>query len=160
METKELVDRFLRWTLPIDFSPDCFVNFDREAATFPSSWPMGTNLLNAQQAAAMVSFMLGNQKSNLDFGQALRALKSGQRVARAGWNGKGMWLSLSGNAGGSIVHYSDFWSTNNATFAASQPDESAVVLPSITMKTADDKILMGWLASQTDMLADDWMIVE
>ena len=100
------------------------------------------------------------QVFGLTFGMAIEALKQGCKVARAGWNGKGMWLSLSGNAGGSIVHYSDFWSTNNATFAASQPDESAVVLPSITMKTADDKILMGWLASQTDMLADDWMIVE
>ena len=93
----------------------------------------------------------------MTFGMAIEALKQGLRVARKGWNGKGMWLSLSGHAGGSLVHYSDFWSTNNAAFAASQPDESAVVLPSITMKTADDKILIGWLASQTDMLAQDWL---
>lgn len=33
------------------------------------------------------------------------------------------------------------------------------VLPCITMKTADNAILMGWLASQTDMLAEDWAIV-
>lgn len=34
------------------------------------------------------------------------------------------------------------------------------VLPSITMKTATGEILMGWLASQTDMLAEDWHVVE
>jgi hypothetical protein len=100
------------------------------------------------------------QTEGMTFGLAIEALKQGAKVARAGWNGKGMWLSLSGCAGGSLVHWSDFWSSNNANFAASQPDESAVVLPSITMKTADDKILMGWLASQTDMLAEDWCIVD
>lgn len=96
----------------------------------------------------------------MTFGMAIEALKIGMKVARAGWNGKCMWLSLSGHGGGSLVHWSSFWSTNNANFAATQEEESAVVLPCITMKTADDKILMGWLASQTDMLADDWCIVE
>lgn len=38
--------------------------------------------------------------------------------------------------------------------------EVATALPSITMKTATGEILVGWLASQTDMLADDWVIVE
>ena len=33
----------------------------------------------------------------MDFGEAIRALKAGERVARSGWNGKGMWLSLSCN---------------------------------------------------------------
>ena len=93
----------------------------------------------------------------MDFGDAIRALKVGERVAREGWNGKGMWLSLS--CGGTMrVLAENFWSENNRDFANSQGG-TADVLPSITMKTADDKILMGWLASQTDMLADDWMIV-
>jgi hypothetical protein len=94
----------------------------------------------------------------MDFGDAIRALKDGKRVARSGWNGKGMWLSLSGHKGPMSIPAHSFWSANNARFAESRGG-MASVLPCITMKTATDEILMGWLASQTDMLADDWMIV-
>lgn len=95
---------------------------------------------------------------NMDFGDAIRALKRGEKVARAGWNGKGMWLSLSCN-GTREVAAENFWSPHNAEFARSCPNGTAMVLPSITMKTATGEILMGWLASQTDMLAEDWLIV-
>ena len=96
----------------------------------------------------------------MSFGLAIEALKAGHRVARAGWNGKGMWLSLSGPLAGRKIGNESFWSHNNARYAAEQPDMAATVLPCITMKTATGEILMGWLASQTDMLSDDWMIVE
>ena len=96
----------------------------------------------------------------MDFGDAIRALKTGKRVARGGWNGKGMWLSLSGMPHQTrLVSHRDFWSEHNAAFAAMQPDGMARVLPSVTMRTADGAILMGWLASQSDMLAEDWEIV-
>lgn len=91
----------------------------------------------------------------LNFGDALVALKAGRRVAREGWNGKGMWLSLSG-PGVRDVPAGGFWSVNNADHARSQGG-TAKVLPCITMKTATGEILMGWLASQTDMLAEDWV---
>lgn len=96
--------------------------------------------------------------ATMDFGDALRALKAGKRVARAGWNGKGMWLSLSCD-GSRRVAAENFWSPHNAEHARNQGG-AATVLPSITMKTATGEILMGWLASQTDMLANDWVIVE
>ena len=100
----------------------------------------------------------------MDFGRALQALKAGKKVARAGWNGKGMWLSLSGPLEGRRIGAENFWSANNAAWAASQPGQQATVLPCITMKTIDstgrEAILMGWLASQTDMLSEDWMVVE
>lgn len=96
----------------------------------------------------------------LDFGEAIRALKGGKRVCRKGWNGKGMWLSLSGVANiPKEVDAGNFWSPHNREFAYSQPNKVGKVLPCITMKTATDEILMGWLASQTDMLAEDWMIL-
>lgn len=95
----------------------------------------------------------------MDFGDALRALKQGEKVARQGWNGKGMWLSLSGPSGAREIPASAFWSKNNREFAEQQLGQVASVLPCITMKTADNHILMGWLASQTDMLAEDWEIV-
>jgi hypothetical protein len=71
----------------------------------------------------------------MDFGEALTELKLGHRVARAGWNGKGMWLELQ-----------------------SPDDNSKMTLPYIFMKTADDN-LVPWLASQTDLLSDDWGII-
>lgn len=94
----------------------------------------------------------------LTFGDAIEAMRIGKKVARAGWNGKGMWLSLSCPetrevpAGG-------FWSDNNAKYAAEQGG-TAKVLPCITMKTATGEILMGWLASQSDILAQDYCVVE
>lgn len=96
-------------------------------------------------------------QSNLNFGQALELLKQGKKVARAGWNGKGMWLSLSGPTMG--VRYVDadaFWSKNNADFARTQEECMAPVLPCVTMKTAQGEIMMGWVPTQTDMLAEDW----
>jgi hypothetical protein len=94
----------------------------------------------------------------LSFGDALDALKAGKRVARVGWNGKGMWLSLSCN-GSREVSAANFWSPHNAAHAHANGG-TATVLPSITMKTATGEILMGWLASQTDMLAEDWTIID
>lgn len=96
--------------------------------------------------------------TGMTFGLALEALKAGKKVARAGWNGKGMWLSMSG-PGVRDIPAGAFWSENNSAYAASQGGH-AKVLPCITMKTATGEILMGWLASQTDMLAEDWTIVE
>lgn len=90
-----------------------------------------------------------------NFGNALEAMKSGYRVARTGWNGKGMWLTIS--PGGSIS-FEKFWAHHNRDFAAGQPGGIATVRPYITMKTADDAIV-AWVASQSDLLADDWVIV-
>lgn len=89
------------------------------------------------------------------FSNALEALKSGYRVARVGWNGKGMWLTVSP---GATVPYEALWAHHNRDFAAAQPGGQATVRPFITMKTADDEIV-PWVASQTDILADDWVVL-
>ena len=102
---------------------------------------------------------------HMDFGDALRALKAGEKVARSGWNGKDMWLSLSSDGSSSgfplarSIPSQGFWSENNRRYAEERGG-FATVLPCITMKTATGEILMGWLASQTDMLAEDWLIVK
>lgn len=70
----------------------------------------------------------------MNIGSAVAALKVGHKVAREGWNGKGMYLALQ------------------------RPDEhSKMTLPYVYMKTADDK-LVPWLCSQTDLLSEDWVI--
>lgn len=60
--TKEQIDamvnRFLTWKLPPTFGPDCFVSFDREKAKANQSWPVGTNLLTADEARAMLEYVL------------------------------------------------------------------------------------------------------
>lgn len=83
----------------------------------------------------------------LSFGMAIEALKLGERVARAGWNGKGMWLW--------IPEPLDEFCTK--VFVCG--DEAFRAAPWIGMKTADNKFV-PWLASQTDMLAEDWQVVD
>jgi hypothetical protein len=92
-----------------------------------------------------------------DFGQAIRLIKQGHKVARQGWNGKDMWIAL--GKGQPKLPAEGFWNEHSKAFAESNGG-SADVLPYILFKTADDKILMGWLASQTDMLSEDWVIVK
>lgn len=77
----------------------------------------------------------------MNFGQALEALKQGRKVARKGWNGKGMWLELF------------------KIYTHTPIREGRVMQPFIGMKTVQDTYV-PWLASQTDMLAEDWEIVE
>lgn len=93
----------------------------------------------------------------MDFGDAIRAMKAGSKVARHEWNSKGMWLSLT--PGTKRVPAANIWSLNNRAYAESLPDQVVEVLPAITMKMATGEILMGWFATQVDMLAEDWQIV-
>ena len=92
----------------------------------------------------------------MTFGLAIEALKMGRRVARVGWNGKGMWLALQP---GSVITPEQA----RGGAAKGRADEGATgitILPHIDMRAADGSIVVGWLASQTDMLAEDWQIVE
>ena len=92
---------------------------------------------------------------NLTFGLAIAALKDGRRVCRAGWNGKGMWLFLlrAGTIKLNMIH------DPALMLVVIENGGEIEALASIRMKTADNKILTGWLASQSDMLADDWVVL-
>lgn len=79
----------------------------------------------------------------VSFGVATAAMKAGKRMRRTGWNGKGMW-----------VRYVDFYVDKEFQLHEA-PDSQGTWLPFLAMKTADGK-LVPWLASQSDMLADDW----
>lgn len=89
-----------------------------------------------------------------DFGEALKELKAGKAVARAGWNGKGMFLTLQN---GSTV---DGNMMRNEPAKNYYGDNIVKVQAHIDMKAADGTYVVGWLASQTDMLAEDWDVVE
>lgn len=92
-----------------------------------------------------------------DFGQAIVALKAGKKVARAGWNGKGMWLALTP---GTTIHASEARSGAARAKAVADPVGLITIGAHIDMCAADGSIVIGWLASQTDMLAIDWSEVE
>ena len=69
----------------------------------------------------------------MNFGEAIEALKQGKKVTRKGWNGKGMFLWL----------------------------KPATVICMFTHDSTGRKaILTGWLASQSDMLSEDWNLVD
>ena len=89
-----------------------------------------------------------NEEANdfLNFGDAIAALKSGYKVARAGWNGKSMWLS-----------YLDPYMNKQFTLIE-KDDAEGTFSPYIGMKTADNKYV-PWLASQTDLLSCDWVVI-
>lgn len=96
----------------------------------------------------------------MNFGQALDALKLGSKIAREGWNGKGMWIVLmpslslpphSSQAPGAKV--------NDRTAKHIGEDTPLESQPYIAMWTADGKWQPGWLASQADILAEDWEVI-
>ena len=80
-----------------------------------------------------------------NFGEAIKYLKRGLKVCRQGWNGKGMYLA----------HVNSY----QYKVDGEVHKDSLFLSPWIGMKTADGKFV-PWLASQTDMLAEDWMFVE
>jgi len=87
----------------------------------------------------------------MDFSQALLFIKAGNKVQRAGWNGKGMFIFL--------VPGSTF-QVNRAPLLGIYPEGTTINYHShVDMKTADDKVV-PWLCSQTDMLAEDWQVVD
>lgn len=94
-------------------------------------------------------FEAANRPTNaMPFGHAIEAMKRGEKVARAGWNGKDMFIY---HVPGQV--YKTTTITGRAAFG-----EDKLCGSYICMKPAAGPLVIGWLASQTDMLADDWMI--
>lgn len=101
--------------------------------------------------------------SGLSFGAALDALKVGERISRAGWNGKGMYLWLNMGSSETMPPHGAaprLISGVDATLFDLGHTGTITRLPNINMHAADGATVTGWLASQTDMLAEDWGIVE
>lgn len=89
------------------------------------------------------------QEEVMDFGVAIMNLKEGRRVARRGWNGKGMYLYYVPAAA-----YPPSTDVAREAFGGEPVPYGAY----IAMKTAQGNVV-PWLASQTDMLAEDWIIL-
>jgi hypothetical protein len=113
----------------------------------------------------------------LNFGDAIKALKEGKLIARKGWNGKGMFVFMRPSDKLSVEvivnnvkslpesiknHFkSKFSWTQQEAIDGYGPDKELIEFtPYLCMKAADGSIINGWLASQTDMLAEDWEIIQ
>tara|TARA_Y100000034_G_scaffold136836_1_gene216220 strand:- start:7998 stop:8276 length:279 start_codon:yes stop_codon:yes gene_type:complete len=89
--------------------------------------------------------------TGMDFSSALHGLKTGHKMAREGWNGKGMFIFL---VPGSV------FKVNRPPLLGIYPEGTEINYHGhIDMKTADN-VVVPWLCSQTDMLAEDWEIVD
>lgn len=97
---------------------------------------------------------------SMTFGDAIEAMKHGKRVARKGWNGKGMYIYITEGYRINLdrlpvaLQHDISMKTTGAVGL-----DQIVVNSHIDMKTADGSITVGWTASQVDMLSDDWVIV-
>lgn len=93
-------------------------------------------------------------KTNLSFGDALNAcINDNVKIAREGWNGKGMFVFL--------VSMSEFnTKADISEYMNAHKEDGVDVNDCLAMKAADDSLVIGWLASQSDLLANDWMILE
>jgi hypothetical protein len=85
----------------------------------------------------------------MPFGHAIEAAKKGFNIARQGWNGKNQFVFLIKAE-----------RLSEATDCYGEVQNEPVTKPALAIKTTNNEIQVGWLASQTDMLSDDWMIVE
>ena len=89
------------------------------------------------------------------FGQAIGSLKNGFKVAREGWNGKGMWLWLKQEA-----MVKSEWCHDQALKAIADKNGGEIYAGEcICLKTAQNTIQSGWNPSQPDVLAEDWVLV-
>lgn len=84
----------------------------------------------------------------MNFGKAIEEMKSGKKVARQGWNGKNQYIELATNI-----------SYKNACGDIVNCEHDAIGNKTIAF-VGTSGVQMGWLASQADMLADDWQIVQ
>lgn len=95
--------------------------------------------------------------TQFNFGSAIAVLKQGHKVARSGWNGKGMWLVLVPGSSQVVLR-------PGTPYANALPGLlGCEILPHIDMWTINAEgrraMLPGWVASQTDMLSEDWVLV-
>ena len=114
-------------------------------------WPLMGYELRSQLAAE------ARGDVNHDIGWAVRQAKLGKRVARRGWNAAGQWVTFS--PGTENVPADRFWAPANQAYAE-ENGGYATVFSAMTLKNAQGMIVMGWVPSVTDLLMQDWEIVE
>lgn len=135
--TRGEYNKYRGWQIPDDENP--------EDEGYRVQYPDGYVSWSPKEAFEASYHEIGDA---MDFGAAIRAVKAGYKVAREGWNGKGQYVELATcisykGSSGSIIN-ADHNTIGNAAIAF----------------VGTSGVQLGWLASQADMLAHDWHIVE
>lgn len=149
------------WTIPDDEDPDApgyLVEYPYDEETVPNheahvgyiSWSPEHVFDKAYQPSG-----------SMTFGHAIEAAKAGSKIARAGWNGKNMFVAYMPPLYLPPFNTQDTnRKVNDRTAKWIGEDKPLDCQPYFAMYTADEKWVPGWLASQTDMLAEDWCVVD
>lgn len=152
------------WVIPEDENPDDEGYFI-EYSDGHISWSPKNTFENVSREI----------KGNLPFGYAVEAAKMGLRIARKGWNGKGMFVFmrpaddlpidfLIDKVKSLPKSVKDFYlqdvTDENGNRISAEESDMVKFTAYLCMKAADGTIVNGWLASQTDILAEDWEILE
>lgn len=94
----------------------------------------------------------------MDFSDALRALKAGKRISRRGW-GDNIWLAINGSKGGEVVSADYYLRSETLINYAYQNAGEIRIAQNIAVKTSEGSLVIGWSASPTDLLSEDWFVV-
>ena len=144
---------FQGWNIPENENPDDpgqLVGYPDAHGNFDGELEGGCHYISWSPAVVFDADY--KPMTGMSFGLAIEAMKAGYKVARAGWNGKGMWISVV-DGDNYIICTAPHGDGNDTP-----EGECKGLLPWIGMKAVDDKFV-SWLASQTDMLANDWAVV-
>jgi len=162
----QLIEAFLKWNKDVAENPDKFneITLTKKCAT--------------EQAEALMKYLglpTERPEFSLAFGEVIEALKKGKRAVRKGWNGKGMFIFMRPadelnvefvvdkvkSLPKSVKEYylQDIINENGERIPVAEED-NVKFTAYLCMKAADGTIVNGWLASQTDMLAEDWTILD
>jgi hypothetical protein len=101
-------------------------------------------------------------KTGLTFSQALDLVKKGKAISREGWNGKKMFVYLNKGSHDFNQHETSPTIIEGINVELFEKGHLATIsrLPNLNMRTATGSTVTGWLASQTDLLAEDWCATE
>lgn len=94
----------------------------------------------------------------MKFGEAIEQARNGKRITRNGWNGKGMYVYMT--PGHTVA--TDVWVARTPAHEVTEAERArgqVIVGDHLDMMSAQGVRIIGWLASQTDMLADDWQVL-
>lgn len=137
--TESPEDTYPKWMSKAEFERDCYEPCEA-ACCADEDEPCGCG---CEEGATF------GPVENMTFGEALEAVKHGARIAREGWNGKGMYVFLAKDpefrTEADISEFEEY---------------GAEVSDLLVLRTAQGTLQPGWLATQSDMLAEDWKIVE
>lgn len=95
----------------------------------------------------------------MKFGEAIEHARMGKKIAREGWNGKNMYVYMTK---GDTIPVED-WVEKLPSQVLTNTERKrghVIVKPHLDMMNAQDERIIGWSATQSDMLADDWYVVE